>query len=70
MRGSNLELLDRIPFHDGDEVLVSIAEAVEPKDVDALRRAAGAWKGLVDADALIVNIYSDRLIATRPSPQI
>jgi hypothetical protein len=66
VRGSSLDLLDRIPFRDGDEVLVSISEPVEAKNLDALRRAAGVWKGMVDADALIRNIYADRLIATRP----
>lgn len=70
VRGNSLDLLDRIPFRDGDEVLVSISEPVEAKNLDALRRAAGAWKGIVDADALIANVYEDRLIATRPSPHV
>lgn len=70
VRGSSLDLLDRIPFRDGDEVLVSISEPVETKNLDALRRAAGVWKGMVDADALIANIYADRLIATRPSLRV
>ena len=71
MRGNSLDLLDRIPFRDGDEVLVSISEGpVEAKNLDALRRAAGAWKGIVDADALLANIYEDRLIATRPLPPV
>jgi hypothetical protein len=69
VKGSSLDLLDRIPFRDGDEVLVSISKP-EAKDIDALRRAAGAWKGMIDADALIANIYADRLIATRPSPRV
>jgi hypothetical protein len=70
VRGNSLDLLEWMPFRDGEEVLVSVSEAAEPQDLEALRRAAGAWKGLVDTDALIVDIYSDRLIATRPSPQI
>jgi len=69
VKDGSLDLLDRIPFRDGDEVLVSISEP-EAKDIDALRRAAGAWKGMIDADALIANIYADRLIATRPSPRV
>jgi hypothetical protein len=70
VRGGSLDLLDRIPFREGDEVLVSISEPVEARDIDALRRAAGAWKGMVDADALIADIYADRLISTRPSPRV
>jgi hypothetical protein len=70
VRGSSLDLLDRIPFRDGDEVLVSVSEPVETKNLDALRRAAGVWKGMVDADALIANIYAGRLVATRPSLRV
>ncbi len=69
VRGGSLELLDQIPLHEGDEVLVTISEPVEARDIEALRRAAGAWKGLVDADALIAEIYSSRLVSTRPSPR-
>jgi len=68
VRGGTLELLDRISLRDGEEVLVTISEATPVRDVEALRAAAGAWRGMVDADALIANIYADRLISTRPSP--
>ncbi len=70
VRGSSLDLLDGITLDEGAEVVVSISEPVEAADIDALRRAAGAWKGMVDADVLIANIYSDRLIVTRPSPRV
>ena len=70
VRGSSLDLLDRITLHEGAEVVVTISEHVEAADIDALRRAAGAWKGMVDADVLIANIYADRLIVTRPSPRV
>jgi hypothetical protein len=70
VRRGSLDLLDRIPFREGDEVPVTISEPVEARDIDALRRAAGAWKGLLDADALIADIYADRLISTRPSPRV
>jgi hypothetical protein len=70
VRGGSLDLLERIPLRDGDEVVVTISEAPPAKDIDALRRAAGAWRGLVEADELIANIYADRLISTRPSPYV
>jgi hypothetical protein len=60
-------LLDRIPLRDGDEAVVTISEATPTGDIEALRAAAGAGKGIVDADALIADIYADRLISTRPS---
>lgn len=68
VRGGSLDLLDRIPLNDGDEVVVTISEPTPRKDLEALRSVAGAWKGLIDADELIANIYADRLISTRPLP--
>jgi len=70
VRGNSLDLLDPIPLSDGDEVLVTISQPVPAADSDAMRRAAGAWKGMVDADVLIANICADRLVATRPSPRV
>jgi len=67
VRGRSLDLLDPIALREGDEVLVSISEPLGPGDELAFRRAGGAWKGLIDADALIANIHADRLISTRPS---
>jgi hypothetical protein len=57
VRGQSLDLLDQLPLRDGEEVVITISKEGPVKDLDALRRAAGAWKGLVDADALIANIY-------------
>ena len=38
--------------------------------IKAFRRAAGSWRGKVDAEELIRNIYADRLISTRPKPEL
>lgn len=70
VRGGSLDLLDRITLREGAEVLITISEPLAAADMDAMRRAAGAWKDMVDADALIANIYADRLVATRPSPRV
>jgi predicted DNA-binding antitoxin AbrB/MazE fold protein len=65
-----LELLDNIDLPEGTEVMVTILAAPSPEDREASRRAAGGWKGTVHAEELIQNIYADRLIATRPVPQL
>jgi hypothetical protein len=70
VRGNSLDLLDPVPLGDGDEVLVTISQPVSAADMDAMRRAAGSWKDMVDAEVLIANIYPDRLVATRPSPRV
>ena len=35
-------------------------------DYEAFRAAAGGWKGLVDTDKLVDDIYESRKISTRP----
>ncbi len=35
-------------------------------DYEAFRSAAGGWKGLVDTDKLIEDIYESRRISSRP----
>lgn len=35
------------------------------RDAKAFLSSAGSWRGLVDAEGLIRDIYADRLVATR-----
>jgi predicted DNA-binding antitoxin AbrB/MazE fold protein len=65
-----LELLDPLDLPEGTEVTVTIREVSTPEDREAFRRAAGGWKGTVDAEALITNIYAGRVISTRPAPRL
>ena len=51
-------------------VVVSIEDAQSPdKAIRPLRMAAGAWKGTHDPEELLRNIYSDRLVNSRPEPK-
>jgi predicted DNA-binding antitoxin AbrB/MazE fold protein len=65
-----LELLEKVDLPEGREVSVTILETPVARSSDGLKRSAGAWKGLVDAEKLIENIYTDRLISTRPVPRL
>lgn len=69
-RGGVLELLDPVDLPEGKEVSVTILETPGAPSSEGLKRSAGAWKGLVDAEKLIENIYADRLISTRPVPRL
>ena len=51
---------------EGQEVLITISTESGPVAGDPIRDTAGGWKDLIDADALKRNIYSDRLVTTRP----
>jgi predicted DNA-binding antitoxin AbrB/MazE fold protein len=65
-----LELIDKVDLPEGAEVAVTIMEDLPTKNFEAFRRSAGSWRGLVDADKLIRNIYRDRLISTRKKPRL
>jgi len=63
--------LEPLDLEEGKEVTVSIEEAGSPEEsLRALKLAAGAWKGTHDPDELLRNIYSDRLVSSRPEPKI
>ncbi len=62
VRAGKLEPLEAIDLPEGKEVTLSIDEEGERVSADeAFARAAGAWKGMVDADALIKMLYEARL---------
>ena len=69
-RDGLLEPLDKIELPEGKEVTVIVFGLPENTDIDAFRRSAGSWKGSMDANKLIRNIYADRLIATSPKPRL
>ena len=70
VKGGVLEPLDKVDLPEGKEVLVTIVEVPARGNREAFRRAFGRWKGTIDAEALIRNIYDDRLISTRPEPKL
>ncbi len=72
VRGATLELLEPLPMvlRDGEEVTITLSKRASKPDPDAFRRAAGGWKGNVDADSLIKAIYDSRLVKSkRPIPR-
>jgi predicted DNA-binding antitoxin AbrB/MazE fold protein len=69
--GGTLKPLEKLDLPEGSEVTVTIVRTGVASDpVEAIRRSAGGWKGLVDAKKLIRNIYRDRLVSTRPVPRL
>ncbi len=69
-REGKFEPLEAVDLPDGREVTLTIVDAPDALDFAAFRRAAGAWKGTVDAEALIRDIYANRVLATRPEPRL
>jgi hypothetical protein len=62
--------VEPLDLPDGSEVEVTVSTGPSDADIAASRSAAGGWKGKVDAEALIRNVYTDRLIQTRPVPRL
>ncbi|MFH0787403.1 MAG: antitoxin family protein [Pseudomonadota bacterium] len=65
-----IEPLEKVDIEEGEEITLSILvvpSRVKKKSfLEALKTTAGGWKNLIDCDDLKKNIYSDRLIVTRP----
>jgi predicted DNA-binding antitoxin AbrB/MazE fold protein len=70
VKGGVLEPLEKLDLPEGKEVLVTIIRGSPQGNRDAFRRAFGKWKGTIDADAPIRNIYADRRISTRLEPKL
>ena len=70
VHGGVLEPLERTDLPEGKEVLITVVSVVEDQDDEAFLRSAGSWKGLIDAEKLIRDIYEDRLINTREEPKL
>lgn len=62
--------LEEVEIPEGKEITVTIADLPMESPEEAFKRAAGKWRGTINADELIKNIYADRLISTRPEINI
>lgn len=66
-----IQPLEDLDIDDGKEVTITIVETLDHYEKgDAIDKTAGGWVGLVDAEELKKNIYSDRLISTRPISKV
>lgn len=66
-----IEPLEKLELEDGTEINVIISVPLKIKDaLNAFRATTGAWKGTIDAEKLKKDIYSDRLVSTRPEPTL
>ena len=60
-----IEPLEETNLKDGDEVIITIRE--EKQATGAFERAAGGWKGTLDFDAYLKDLYANR---RRQSPEV
>jgi predicted DNA-binding antitoxin AbrB/MazE fold protein len=69
LKGGVLEPLERTDLPEGKEVLITVVSVAEDQDDEAFLRSAGSWKGLIDAEKFIRDVYEDRLLNTREEPE-
>lgn len=65
-----LEPIEKVDLPEGSEVTVTIVRVSSEKAGDPFERAAGGWKGLIDGEEFLRDVYRDRLISTRPGPRL
>jgi predicted DNA-binding antitoxin AbrB/MazE fold protein len=65
VKGGVLEPLEKTDLPEGKEVLITVVGVAEDPDREAFLRSKGGWKGLIDADEFIRNVYESRLLNTR-----
>jgi len=68
--GGVLEPLEKLDLPEGKEVFVRVIAVPARRSGEGLRRSFGSWKGTIDAEKLIRDIYEDRLISIRPEPKL
>ncbi|MCL5669942.1 MAG: antitoxin family protein [Acidobacteria bacterium] len=69
VKGGVLEPLEKLDLPEGKEVLVTVVAVPAERSGEGLRRSFGRWKGTIDAEKLIRDIYEDRLLNTREEPK-
>jgi hypothetical protein len=55
---------------EGEVLTITIIRLPAGEAGGGLERSAGGWTGLIDAEALKRNIYTDRVLSTRPEPRL
>ena len=65
-----IEPLEKLPFSEGIELTITIHSPVTELKGNTFSKAAGGWKGTIDATKLIDDIYEDRLVPGREVPKL
>lgn len=65
-----IEPMEDVDIAEGKEIFVTIIDIPYKAKGGAFKRASGAWKGTIDAERLIKDIYIDRLFSTREEAEL
>lgn len=65
-----IEPLEEVDIAEGKEVTINIVEAPPEYQGNDFEKSAGGWRGTIDAEKLIKDIYADRLVSIRQKPKL
>jgi predicted DNA-binding antitoxin AbrB/MazE fold protein len=65
-----IEPLEKVDIAEGEELLVTLVKVPSVSKEDRFEKSAGGWKGTIDAEKLIEDIYSSRRAPTRREPKL
>jgi len=68
-RNGVIEPLEDIDIEDGTEITITVSEPIADA-AEGIKRSFGGWKGLIDADQFLKDIYESRRISTRPEVKL
>jgi predicted DNA-binding antitoxin AbrB/MazE fold protein len=64
-----IEPLEKMDIEDGAEITITVSEPVTT-GAEGIKKSFGGWKGLIDADQFLRDIYESRRISTRPEVKL
>jgi len=68
-RNGVIEPLEEMDIEDGSEITITVSEPVTT-GAEGIKKSFGGWKGLIDADQFLKDIYESRKISTRPEVKL
>jgi predicted DNA-binding antitoxin AbrB/MazE fold protein len=71
VKNGRLEPLEKIDLPEGEEVTLRIVETPTAEGIELALRCAGAWKGIVECERFLRDIYrSRRRVSRRAVPRL
>ncbi len=68
-RNGVIEPLEKMDIEDGAEITITVSKPITT-GAEGIKKCFGGWKGLIDADQFLKDIYESRKISTRPEVKL
>jgi predicted DNA-binding antitoxin AbrB/MazE fold protein len=68
-RNGVIEPLEEMDIEDGADITITVSEP-DTTGAEGIKKSFGGWKGLIDADQFLKDIYESRKISTRPEVKL